>query len=401
MSGPDGFEIVLDLGMQPLSDSFLPPGHDGAEYTYPLRVVRHTEHPLVRLDTVVPREKMFHDEYPYHSSTSTRMQEHFSAVADRFLRDELTGDDPFIVEIGSNDGIMLSRVADAGRRHLGVDPAGGVGDIARERGVRVRAAFFDEQCAREIRAEDGPADVVYAANTMCHIPYLDSILRGVDALLTRDGILVFEDPYLGDIVERASFDQIYDEHFHFFSATSVQHIVAPHGFELVDVERLGVHGGEVRYTVARRGARPVGHAVAELVAHEQAMDLHGRATLEGFAARVRTNATDLVRTLTDLRAEGKRIAGFGATAKSATVTNYAGIGPDLVPVIYDSTPAKQGRLSPGAHIPIAPSSEFRAPYPDYTLLFAWNHAEEIMEQEVAYRESGGRWLVYVPDVHVV
>lgn len=401
MLGLDGFETVLDLGQQPLSDSFLAPDHDGDEYTYRLRLVRHAEQPLVRLDTAVPRERMFNDAYPYYSSTSVRMQEHFSAVADRFVRDELTGTDPFIVEIGSNDGIMLGRIADAGLRHLGVEPAGRVGDIARQRGVRIRSTFFDEDCARQIRAEEGPADVIYAANTLSHIPYLDSILQGVDALLTPDGVLVFEDPYLADIVERASFDQIYDEHFHYFSAMSVRHIVADHGFELVDVERLGVHGGEVRYTVARRGARPIRPAVSELIAHEHAVGLHEKETLEAFASRVRSNATGLVELLTALRGEGKRIAGFGATAKSATVTNFARIGPDLVPVIYDSTPTKQGRLSPGVHIPIAPSVDFGPPYPDYTVLFAWNHAEEIVQRETAYRDSGGRWVFYVPDVHIV
>ncbi|MFC5821189.1 class I SAM-dependent methyltransferase [Nonomuraea harbinensis] len=390
-----------DFGRQPLSDHFVLPGDPAPEFFFHLAVGVCEDCSMAQLLEEVPRERMFHESYPYLSSGSAVMREHFEGVAKRLLATELAGPDPFVVELGCNDGTMLKTVADAGVRHLGVEPSGGVADLAAARGVRVRKDFFEAGVAAAVRAEDGPADVIYAANTLCHIPYVDSILSGAGALLRPGGVLVFEDPYLGDIVTRRSFDQIYDEHFYFFCAASVRAMARRHGFELVDVERLPVHGGEVRYTLARRGARTPAPAVAALLAEEEARGLTEPATLRDFAARVAANRDDLVALLTGLREQGARVYGYGATAKSATVLNYCGIGPDLVAFVCDTTPAKQGRLTPGSHIPVRGPEAFADPYPDYALLLAWNHAEEIMAKETAFREAGGRWILYVPEVHLV
>jgi methylation protein EvaC len=391
----------FDFGRQPLSDAFPEPGEYADEFFFRLAVGLCPGCTMVQLMEEVPRDRMFHEDYPYHSSGSSVMRKHFETTAQRFLETELTGPDPFVVEIGSNDGIMLRTVADAGVRHLGVEPSGGVAEVSRRKGVRVRTEFFEESSARSIAAEDGPADVIYAANTMCHIPYVESIFAGVDALLRPDGVFVFEDPYLGEINARTSFDQVYDEHFYFFTARSVQAMAARFGFELVDVERLPVHGGEVRYTLARAGARTPGPAVAELVAEEDAAGLAELPTLRAFGERVGRIRDDLVALLTDLRDQGKKVAAYGATAKSATVANLCGLGPDLVSYVCDTTPAKQHRVTPGTHIPVRPPEAFATDRPDYALLFAWNHAEEIMAKERAFRDAGGRWILYVPDVHVV
>jgi methylation protein EvaC len=392
----------FDFGRQPLSDAFLRPAADfGQEFFFRLAVGCCAECAMVQLMEEVPRGRMFHDDYPYHSSGSAYMRAHFEDLAKRLLTTELTGDDPFAVELGCNDGVMLGTLAAAGIRHLGVEPSGGVADLAAAKGVRVRKAFFEEPVAKEIHAADGPADVIYAANTLCHIPYIGSVLSGVAALLAPTGVFVFEDPYFADIVERTSFDQIYDEHFFFFTVRSVRAMAERHGLELVDVERLPVHGGEVRYTLAPAGSRRPSEAVAALLAEEDARRLADPGTLERFGADVLKIRDDLTALLRRLKAEGKRVAGYGATAKSATVTNLCGIGPDLVPFVCDTTPAKQGRVTPGTHIPVRPPEAFAEPYPDYALLFAWNHAEEIMAKEQAFRDAGGRWILYVPDVRIV
>ncbi|GAB4588345.1 NAD-dependent epimerase/dehydratase family protein [Nocardia sp. IFM 10818] len=391
----------MDFGRQPLSDAFPAPGETAGEFFYHLRVGVCESCAMVQQLDEVPRERMFDDAYPYRSAGSARMREHFARTAREFLATELTGPDPFIVEIGSNDGTMLGTVKDAGVRHLGVEPCGGVADIARQGGIRVRSSFFEESAGIDIAAQDGPADVIYAANTICHIPYLDSIFRGIDALLAPNGVFVFEDPYLGDIVEKVSFDQIYDEHFYLFSARSVAAMAERFGFELVDVARLPVHGGEVRYTIARAGARQRSTAVGELIAAEDARGLAELPTLRKFAAEVDQICHDLVRTLTELRDSGVKVAGYGATAKSATVTNYAGIGPDLVACVFDTTVAKIGRLMPGSHIPVVPAAGFAEYDGDYVLLFAWNHAEEILAKEREFARRGGRWLVYVPEVRTL
>ncbi|MDL5158589.1 class I SAM-dependent methyltransferase [Actinomycetospora termitidis] len=395
--------MFLDLGRQPLSDVFpVEAPAPGEEFTYALRVGTCADCTMVQLLDEVPREAMFGEHYPYRSSGSSVMRAHFEALAKSLLAGELSGrSDPFVVEIGSNDGVMLRTIAAEGVRHLGVEPSSGIARTAAEQGVAVLTAFFEVDTARAVRAEHGPADVVYAANTICHIPYLGSILDGVAELLTDDGVFVFEDPYLGDIVAKTSYDQIYDEHFFLFSATTVADAAARHGLELVGVERLPVHGGEVRYTLARAGRRTPDAAVGELLAQEAAADLHSPATLRRFADAVAANAADLVALLERLRAEGARVVAYGATAKSATVTNYAGIGTDLVEAVVDTTPEKQHRVTPGAHLPVRPASTFAEPYPDYALLFAWNHAAEILDREAAFRAAGGRWILYVPDVRVV
>lgn len=397
--GGDVLEF-LDLGRQPLSDRFRTPEETGEEFFYRLAVGVCQSCTMVQLLEQVPRDLMFHDDYPYYSSGSVVMREHFEATAHRFLARELTGPDRFIVEIGSNDGVLLSTIGEAGVRHLGVEPSGRVAEVARGRGIRVRNEFFDAKTAAEILAADGPADVIFAANTICHIPYLSSVLEGVAALLRPDGVFVLEDPYLGDIVAKTSFDQIYDEHFYLFTARSVQAAAERFGLELVDVERLPVHGGEVRYTLARAGARPPAASVAALIADEHDRALVEPATLRRFATNTARIREDLVTLLRELRAEGHSVAAYGATAKSATVTNFCGIGPDLIAYVSDTTPVKQGRLTPGTHIPVRPPAAFADPYPDYALLFAWNHAAEIMAKEEEFRRAGGRWILYVPEVHV-
>ncbi|MFI6026212.1 methyltransferase domain-containing protein [Amycolatopsis magusensis] len=390
----------FDFGNQPLSDAFPRPEEIRDEFFFRLAVGICEDCSMVQLVEEVPRDRMFHEDYPYHSSGSVGMRAHFEQTARELIETELTGPDPFIVEIGSNDGVMLGTVNQAGIRHLGVEPSGGVAKLARAGGVRVRNDFFEQSSATEIRAADGPADVIFAANTICHIPYLDSIFRGVDALLAPQGVFVFEDPYLGDIVELNTFDQIYDEHFYLFSVSSVRAAARRFGFELVDVRRLPVHGGEVRYTIAREGVRPVRPAVGELARQEHEQGLVEPSTFERFGTDVKRICGELVDLLRTVRAEGKRTVGYGATAKSATVTNYCGIGPDLIEAVYDTTPAKHGRLMPGSHIPVHSATEFREPYPDYAVLFAWNHAEEIMAKETGFRESGGRWIRYVPGVEI-
>ncbi len=226
------------------------------------------------------------------------------------------------------------------------------------------------------------------------------MFAGARALLAEGGVFVFEDRYLGDIVTHTYFDQVYDEHFYLFSVRSVQAMARQYGFDLIDVEHLSVHGGTMRYTTARAGERTVLPAVARWLAHEHDRKLSEQATYASFGAKVESHCTELRALLTRLKDEGKRVVGYGATCKSATVTNYCGIGPDLISAVCDSTPDKQHRVTPGSHIPILPPEHFSSPYPDYAVLFAWNHAEEIMAKEQEFKAAGGRWILYVPDVHL-
>ncbi|QRV31016.1 class I SAM-dependent methyltransferase [Streptomyces californicus] len=390
----------FDFGRQPVSDVFPAPADIGTEHFYRLAVGFCTDCTMVQQLEEVDREKMFPADYPYRSSGSSLMRRHFEETAAHYLATELDGPDPFYVEIGCNDGIMLNSVRAAGVRHLGVDPAEHAALAAGATGSRVHIGFFEEAAARRIREAEGPAQLVFSANTISHIAYIDSVFAGARALLAEGGVFVFEDRYLGDIVTHTYFDQVYDEHFYLFSVRSVQAMARQYGFDLIDVEHLSVHGGTMRYTTARAGERTVLPAVARWLAHEHDRKLSEQATYASFGAKVESHCTELRALLTRLKDEGKRVVGYGATCKSATVTNYCGIGPDLISAVCDSTPDKQHRVTPGSHIPILPPEHFSSPYPDYAVLFAWNHAEEIMAKEQEFKAAGGRWILYVPDVHL-
>jgi methylation protein EvaC len=390
----------LDFGRMPIANGFLRPQEFAAEYLFSLRVAFCPACSMVQLAELVDRERMFHDNYAFFSSTSRRMAEHFAelaaAVRARYVRPE----QPLVVELGSNDGILLRHFADAGIPHLGVEPSANVAQAARDRGVNTWVEFFDEAVAERIVAEYGHADVLIGANVLCHIPYIHDVLAGVRTLLKPSGVLVFEDPYIGDVVAKTSYDQIYDEHAFYFSLASVSHMVAQHGLEVVDAAPQAVHGGSMRYVIGRTGAHPIEDRVGQLREQEAAAGLHLASTYDRFRGAVERSRDALVTLLRDVRGGGARVVGYGATSKSTTVTNYCGLTPDLVECVVDTTPIKQGKYSPGTHIPIRPHETFTADYPDYGLLFAWNHADEILSKERPFTEAGGRWIVYVPEVGI-
>ena len=391
----------MSFGPMPIANGFLSPAEFSDEYFFELQVAFCPDCGMVQLAETVDPGKMFHENYAFFSSTSAGMTAHFKQLAKQLLKDHLQAPDPFMVEIGSNDGIMLQHLANAGIRHLGIEPSRNVAQKARDKGIHTLCEFFDERVARRILAENGPVDVFVGANVMCHIPQLHSVFAGIKMLLKPEGVLIFEDPYLGDIVEKTSYDQIYDEHVFYFSLKSISHIVAAHGMEVVDVIPLRVHGGSMRYVVANRGTRPVSTAVGELWTKEAALGLGRSKTFTLLCRNIERSRDDLMKLLHDLKRQGRRVVGYGATSKSTTVTNYCGITSDLVEFISDTTPIKQGKFSPGAHIPVRPYEDFEADYPDYALLFAWNHATEILAKEQNFRNAGGQWLVYVPRVEVL
>ena len=394
-------EPFMSFGRMPIANGFLSPAQFADEYFFELKVAFCPVCGMVQLAEQVEQEKMFHENYAFFSSTSSRMAAHFKELADFVMEGRMKAQDPFVVEIGSNDGIMLQHFAGEGFRHLGIEPSHNVAQVAIKKGIQTVCAFFDESVARDILTEHGQADVFLGANVMCHIPYLNSVVAGIKILLKSSGILIFEDPYLVDILEKKSYDQIYDEHVFYFSVKSISHLVEQHGLEVVDVIPQDVHGGSMRYMVAHKGARTVSEAVTRQLAKEEVVGLHLPETYHRFHQNIGRSRDDLMELLHDIKRRGKRVVGYGATSKSTTVTNYCGMTSDLVEFISDTTPIKQGKFSPGAHIPVRPYEEFVANYPDYALLFAWNHAAEIMSKEQNFRRAGGKWLVYVPKVEVM
>ncbi len=396
--GRRAVEPFLTFGRMPLADAFVASETAGDEYFFNLAVGRCPDCTMVQLCERVPAARMFHDSYAYFSSTSSRMRDHFSRFANEIIAHVAGTPDAFVVEIGCNDGIMLDAFRNAGVRHLGVDPAGNVLAAARDRGLAVRQSFFTRDTAADIAAGHGPADVIAAANVVCHVADIHSLFDGVVRLLKPDGMFVFEDPYVGAILEQSAIDQIYDEHVFYFSALSVRGLAAAHGLEIVDITPQPVHGGELRYTLARAGRRASSSRVEAWLSREAGLALGSAETYEAFARRAAGIRTRLIDAVDGAVASGRTLAGYGATAKSSTILNYCGLRPAQISFIADVTPGKQGTLTPGAHIPVRPPEYFRANPPDEAVLFAWNHEREILAKESWFAARGGRWLAYVPDV---
>lgn len=387
----------MSFGRMPIANGFLDEAAIATEYFYELAPAFCVRCATFQLITQPPPQQMFHDHYAFVSSSSRRMAEHFQGFAALVIaRARGLDQDPLVVEIGSNDGTMLQHFKGAGLRCVGVEPSGNVVEAAQSRGLDTIEAFFSHALAIELRARSGPATAIVAANVICHVADFHDLAAGIHHLLARDGVLLFEDPYLGDMLDQHAYDQIYDEHVFMWSATSVAGAVARHGLELIDVERQTTHGGSMRYVCAHAGRHPVARSVGALLTEEQRAGLNHPATYDRFRGDCETSRHDFRDLLTSLRAQGKRIAGYAATSKSTTVLNYCGIGRSIIDFIADSTPIKQGKLTPGSHIPVRSPEVFAADPPDFAVLFAWNHSSEIFAKETAFTAGGGKWIRFVP-----
>jgi len=393
-------EPVMSFGNMPIANGFLSKSEFSNEYFFELAIAFCQKCGMVQLMDQPEKEKMFNENYAFFSGTSKAMAVHFKEFADHTVTKFITRNDPFVVEIGSNDGIMLQYFKEKGIRHLGIEPSANVAEVAMKKGINTISEFFDDKLARKIVGQYGQADAFLAANVMCHIPYIHSIIEGIKVLLNPDGIVMFEDPYMVDVIENTSYDQFYDEHVFLFSVLSIGYLFEQHDMELIDVEPQWTHGGSMRYVIARKGARTVSNSVHEYREKERKLGLHEPSVYEHFKKSCEKSRDDLTSLLKEIKKKGKRVVGYAATSKSTTILNYCNIGPDLIDFISDTTPIKQGKYSPGAHIPVRPYEEFLANYPDYALLFAYNHAKEIKAKEHEFIESGGKWIIYVPKVGV-
>ena len=306
-----------------------------------------------------------------------------------------------VIDIGCNDGTLLAGFKRNGVRVLGVDPAQNLAPLARARGVEVETVFFGAETARALVARSGQARAITCTNAFPHIPVLDDFMAGIAAVLAPDGVFVIEAHYLLDMLEQRAFDTIYHEHVSYWALGPMTRLFERFGLEVVRVERLPIHHGQLRVFVQHKGAGHADQTVATILAGECATGLPGLVPLTAFARDTCRIRDDLRKTLAGILAQGKRVAGYGAPAKGNTLLAFLGLGPQQIVWIADRSPLKQGRVTPGTHIPVVSPDAILAEMPDYLLLFAWNFADEILAQQEAYRRRGGTFIVPVPEVRFI
>lgn len=400
--GASDLERLLDLSAQPAANAFLKRSDFTAEEYYPLILARCTNEAcgFVQLAHVVDPQILFED-YLYVSSTSPVFVKHFEEYAAR-MDARLHLKDKLVVDIGSNDGILLRPFKALGAKVLGVDPAKKIAEAATKGGIETIIGYFTDTLAHQIVAKHGHAALITANNVFAHIDDLDEVTVGVRTLLAKDGLFTVEAPYLKTFIEKKLFDTIYHEHLSYLAVRPLQAFFKKHEMHIVDVEETDSHGGSVRIMVARNDS-PFEETsiVAEMIQNEEDQGLHQNNIYRKFVEDIEENRHSLVALLSELKSTGKRIAGYGAPAKGNTLLNYMNIGADMLDYIVDDSPLKQGLYTPGMHIPVVSSASLHEDPPDYLFILAWNFADSIMGKNEDFRAHGGKFIVPVPTPRIV
>jgi hypothetical protein len=388
---------MVDLGKSPLCQTVLTDDElERGETFYPLHVRVCEQCWLAQIPELAAPEEIF-TEYAYFSAYSDSWVEHARTYVDEMCERLSLGPDSLVVELASNDGYLLQHFLPKGVPVLGVEPAQNVAEAAIARGVETITEFFGAELGARLAAERGHADLVLGNNVLAQVPDINDFAAGVAALLAPEGTATFEFPHLAKLVEHLEYDTIYHEHFSYFSLHSIRSIFGAQGLELVDVQELESHGGSLRVFLRPAGAAgDVAQAVAEVLAREDAQGLRDPASYARFADGVRESKRALLELLIGLRRQGKQVVGYGAPGKGNTLLNYCGIRTDFLDYTVDRNPYKQGKHTPGTHIPIHPPEKIAETRPDVIVILPWNLSREIAEQLAYPADWGARLVVPVP-----
>ena len=386
----------LDLGRQPIANKFLKEDEISDEFFFDLKVVFDEDTKLVSMKDFVKPELMFNEDYKYNTSLSTPMVNHFFDTAEMLNK---RFEPKKVLEIGSNDGPFISNFDKDSS--ICVEPCDNFAKVTADMGYKTSTEFWTTELSQKIKDDDGQMDLIYSANCICHMQDLDDCFSAVANLLSDKGVFVFEDPSLLRMLERGSYDQIYDEHAHVFSVTALDNLLKKNGLVMFDVDNLSVHGGSNRI-YAKKPNIPSDNTMSpnvfENLKEEKNFGVDKFETYEIFAKRVKDSKDELLRCLKNLRLNGKKIISIGATSKSTTVFNYCGIDGSLIDCITDTTPDKQNLLAPGSHIPVVDRESVNLNEYDYAFLGAWNFKDVIANKESEFVADGGQFITHVPKI---
>jgi SAM-dependent methyltransferase len=393
----------IDLGMSPLSNSYIKPADlNKVEYFYPLHAVVCEHCLLVQIDEFVAPHNIFTD-YAYFSSYSNSWLDHCKSYVNMMIeRFELDANSS-VIEIASNDGYLLQYFIARGIPCLGIEPAQNVADIAIQKGVPTETEFFGEAYANNLNERRSKPNLIIGNNVLAHVPNINDFVSGLKKLLAEDGVITLEFPHLLQLIDKVQFDTIYHEHFSYLSLFSVEKILKKYGLKVFDVEEIATHGGSIRIYVSHIEASSHKlHDSVVLLREKENLALLGEAKgYVGFSNKANKIKRDLLSFLNTSKAQGKSIIGYGAAAKGNTLLNYCGIRSDYLDYVVDLSPHKQGLYLPGTHIPIYPPNEILRTKPDFVLILPWNISSEVIEQNASIRDWGGKFIVAIPELNIL
>jgi methylation protein EvaC len=390
-------KIFLNLLKQPITNSYLPNLKKNTlkkEFFYNLSMAFDTNNYLVSIKKPINPKNQYTDKYAHRASQSKTMNIAFKKIAIKLknrFKPKLT------IEIGSNDGVFLKNF---GKKEIvAVEPCKNLAKITNKKGYKTFDKFWNLSLSKKITYKKGKVDLIYSANTISHIPNLDEVFKAVSFCLNNNGVFVFEDPYIGSVIENNSYDQFYDEHVHLFSLIAISNVVKKNNLRIIDVEILETHGGSIRFYVSKIDSKfNASKKVSNLYKSEIRKKLNKFNTYKLFSNRVKKSKEKLLLLLKKLKKDKKKVISYGATYKSATIFNYCNIGSDLINFVTDSTKNKQGKFTPGKHIPIKPPCDMVKEKIDFAFLGAWNFAKEIKNKEKKFLKNGGKFITHVPTV---
>ncbi len=389
----------LNLGRQPIANSFLSSISKKSlesEYFYNLSISFDTKNFLVSVRRPVNPKIQYTDKYAHRASESQTMRMAFKKTA---LLLQKKFKPKIIMEIGSNDGVFLKNFPK--RKVIAVEPCKNLAELTKK-SFKTYPNFWNNKLSKKISKKYSKIDLIFSANTISHIPDLKETFQGIFNIISDVGVFVIEDPSLSSVIKINSYDQFYDEHVYVFSALAMKNIISKYNLRLFDAEKISTHGGSLRYYICKHNSKYKNtKRLAKILNDEKKIGLNNFKTFKKFAKKVKKSKKKLVSLLKKLKSKNKKIISYGATYKSTTVFNYCKIDTNYFHYVTDTTNNKQGKFTPGTHIPIvSPDIGFNDSV-DYAFLGAWNFKKEILNKEKKFIKRGGRFITHVPEVKIL